>query len=261
MAGYSARVTMAQAGQIVTATQSVIRGDITACMTKAGDQYYAPRQAAAERTVLLSSLSRATSVDDARQRGLNVSIVFRDPGAPTPTDPADAAFSTYLAAMSPQEHSRYSRQLSTCTNRALRPLTESSGSLLRRLKSSYLAEVLDDDTLTGAHATWMSCMAARGHHVSNVAGLINELKPLSDAVVQSVDPTTPNAQPDPGKVDDLWRAERSAAVDQAQCDITAYGPIIGPWSSLERRWERRHRHDLAAMSDQLRLGWGNIVGL
>jgi hypothetical protein len=62
-------------------------------------------------------------------------------------------------------------------------------------------------------------------------------------------------------VADLWRAERAAAVDQAGCDLVAYAPVIGHWAALEHHWQDRHRADLAAMSDQLRLAWGSVVGL
>jgi len=264
LAGYAARRSMSQAESIVATTQDAIRARITACMTQGGYQYDSPRQPAAEQTVLLNSLSRAPSVRAARQRGLNLSTAFREHGGevlPNQADPALTSFNNYLAALSPTEHTAFNRKLSACTNTSLSTLTESKGSLLERLKESYDTEVLSTAVVGGARSAWRSCMTAHGHPAATVSDLLNQLKPKTTAVVQSINVNSQTGAPQPAAVADLWRAERSAAVDQAECDVTAYGPVVGQWSTLEHRWERRHAKDVDALNDQLRLAWTSIVGL
>ena len=264
LAGYAARHSLTQAEAIVATTQAAIRASITACMTQGGYQYDSPRQPAAEQTVLLNSLSRAPSVRAARQRGLNLSTAFRQRGGealPTPADPELTSFNNYLDALSPTEHATYNRKLSACTNTSLSPLTESKGSLLERLKDSYDREVLSTAVLGRARESWRSCMTARGNQAATVGDLLSQLRPKATAVVQSIDTNSTTGAPKPAAVADLWRAERAAAVDQAECDITAYGPVVGQWSAREHRWERLHAADVDALNDQLRLAWTSIVGL
>jgi hypothetical protein len=259
--GYSVRHTAASAERIVATTQAGIRARITTCVTAAGYQYESPRQAAAEQTVLLNTLSRAPSVRAARQRGLNLSTAFREPGGEVLSVTSDPEYASYLAAMSAPQQKQFDHQVSVCTNAALASLTEQKGSALRRLTISYRDEVLSTDVLGRAHSTWMSCMADRGHRVSSLSDLQNQLKPEVTAVVESINTASHAGTPDRTAVARLWHDERSAAIDQARCDIEAYGPVVGPWAALERRWERRHATDLATLNDQLRLGWASVVGL